>query len=254
MKRNTAVKGTIALCTAALIAPTAFADVGSLHQSMRGPSVDVLPNFGDRDIEPGDTFASAVGVFGAGGGALLYDGTPGPFAFGGTSSMGTNGISAGTGSITSSVTDLGNGQQQIVIEWFEDGGTPMLPQGGTLGGSPVTTISFEIDSANTGPDGINPLGNFEFKHLEDTPGVFLAGFELLDTLGNDLFGGTGSFFVNADGGDIGGVTFISAGANDLGNFGIAGGRATIVITKVPAPGALALLGIAGVIGSRRRRS
>jgi hypothetical protein len=150
------------------------------------------------------------------------------------------------------VTTVGN-LRTVTFSWDTDGAIAMLQAGDLLGGAPVTTLSFETGSANAGPNGLSDPDFIAFDHDPDaaTPGTFLASFDLLNATGGSIF--AGNWFVSAGATGISGRTFVTAGGADLATFNIGGGTATVRYFVVPAPSAMALLGLGGLVATRRRR-
>ena len=227
---------------------------GSAHASFTASATSLY----DHDLAPAptpvgpgaDTFGAAMTIFGGTFGQFYSDGGTNAFIadLGVPSSLGIG--DDGSGALPtrelmmdSVVNDLGGGTLEFVLTWsMADGGT-FLDAAATYGGDFVTQMGFEMGENNAPADLID--GTFS---------IVSSTFELLDGTGADLFGGTGTFFSSDNGGaGLSGVTFVQAGGADLAGFGIVAGVATITVT-VPAPGAVALLGLAGFVGRRRRRA
>ena len=224
----------------ALTSNLAFADITSTAFNPHG---DISLNGGITLDPVGDTFSNAIAGFGPGGGAFLTTGSPTTATFPGTESMGDS-LGGANVSVSSAIAVSGL-TETITLQWSTDDFSNLIPTGTTIGGGIVDTISFEMGEGNAGD---NPI-----EWSSPTPFTIDSSvFELLGAGGGVLF--TGEFFVTNTGSGFSGVTFIGAGGADLSGFGISGGRATIVVTKVPEPTSFALISLVGFgLAVRRRR-
>lgn len=170
----------------------------------------------------------------------------------GTSEPMTNALDRAS-TITSTVTTEGN-LRTITVTWITDNGGAMLLPGDRLNQQPIIGLSFELGRQNFDAGGIFDPMFRGFDHEEDAedPGEFLAEFTLLDTSGGTII--STNWFVNFDAAtdSIGGFVIITAGGQNLGNFGIGGGTATVRYF-IPTPGPAALFVLAGFAASSRRR-
>lgn len=203
-----------------------------------------------NSVEAVGTVDTALVAFSAGGGAFL--GGPLSHSVGTTQAMGA----AVNPNITTNIIDNGNGTRTLEATWFSSSGGPLFAAGTTIAGSPITSIQFELGRQNAGTDFFEFPGIGAIKHAVDAAsGAFLADFSLLDASGASIF--NGNFFVFGEIGGFSGIVSIGAGGADLGTFNIGGGvaRITFNVTDpvVPTPGAVALFGLAGLAGARRRR-
>jgi hypothetical protein len=236
------MKTTLLLAAVAGLASVASADV-VFTTSATGPT---LANsvFGARAT--GDTVDTGNFIFNAAGGVALNSAI---HTVGGSDAM-TNALSRPS-TVSSTVTTVGN-LRTVTFSWDTDGAIAMIQTGDLLGGAPITTLSFETGSVNAGPNGLSDPDFIAFDHAPAaTPGDFAASFNLLDATGGSIFAGT--WFVSAGATGIIGRTFLSAGNADLATFNIGGGTATVRYFVVPAPSAMALLGLGGLVATRRRR-
>jgi hypothetical protein len=194
----------------------------------------------------GSNFDGGITVFGPGGGAFLVGanltfpgGSTGPNPF----------VPGSDTSLTITSTPVGGGSEKLLISWSQIPlGTSLIPPGSLLGGAPITTIGFEIGSANFGGNGLEWTPSVPFT-------VDSVVFTLFDVGGGVLFTTPGiPAIVNPDG-SLGFAAFIGAGGADLSAFGIAGASVSITITEavIPEPSTFALLSFIGIIGSLRRR-
>jgi len=143
-----------------------------------------------------------------------------------------------------------------------DGGTP--PTGGFLGGGPGTSITgsngilASIDNSNTAGVTSGTGAADQTAAAAVATGIeFFIPFSVLGVSGQDV---KISAFVNGSGHDfvsnqvLGGI----GGGDNLGeprniDFSAIDGDQFFTVASVPAPGSLALLGIAALSGARRRR-
>jgi len=204
---------------------------------------------GTGALEGASTVDSALTGFSSAGGAFL--GGPLNHTVGTTQAMG----GAVNPNFSTTVIDNGNGTRTLEARWFTNTpGTALFGPGATIGGAIITDIGFELGEGNAGTDIFNFPGMGAIKHPDtNLDGVLEAAFTLLDANGASIFSGT--YFVTPGVGGFSGVVFINAGGADLGTFNIGGGlaRVTFNVTAIPTPGALALFGVAGLVGARRRR-
>jgi hypothetical protein len=118
----------------------------------------------------------------------------------------------------------------------------LAPAGFTVGGAPATNAGFFV-GANAGGPSVNIPGGAQ---------VIQATFEYFNLAGESqgLFNIT-SFapFTAGPDGTWNGNLGLNLGAGSAGGIG----SMRLEVLYVPAPGAIALLGMAGLLGSRRRR-
>lgn len=236
------MKSTLLLAAVAGLASVASANV-VFTTSATGPSI-ANSVFGARAA--GDTVETGNYIFNSAGGTALNEAV---HTVGGSDAM-TNALSRPS-TVSSTVTTVGN-LRTVTFSWDTDGAIAMLQAGDVLGGSPITTLSFEMGTTNSGTNGLLDPDFVSFDHAPSTtPGTFNAQFTLLDAAGASIF--AGNWFVSAGAEGISGRTFVGAGGADLAGFNIGGGTATVRYFVVPAPSAMALLGLGGLVATRRRR-
>ncbi len=212
-----------------------------------------------RSVSAG-TADTATAAFGPGGGAFLHNAV-------GAASPGETAAADAFGraetDMVVNITDLGddgNGNFTTLITWFAQSFDfltntntlqPYLPAGTTIGGQPVTDLEFSMG----GGDGVNFNSGLDF--LDITPGI-----QNVVDFGNALLttDGAGGFGALAVGGDFGirsgtqvtSGTIWGAGGADLSTFNVFGNQYFITYT-VPAPAGVAVLGLGGLVMTRRRR-
>lgn len=232
------------------LAAAAGAQLTATNGSELGYSLTPNQN-GQFEALNGDLVDTGIAVFGPGGGALLSD-------FDhviGTTQSAVSPLGINT-QVSSSVSDNGDNTNTLTISWLGLGAlgglTNLIPPGSGVGGDIIDTISFELGSANFGPNGFDDaLFDGVIAPDSNGDGTLEADFDLFDSTGGILFSGT--FFVTESATGFGGVIFIDAGGADLTGFDIAGGEARVTYAVIPAPGAAALLGLGGLVAVRRRR-
>ncbi len=238
---------TTSFTTAALA--IALASCGALAQSITVHDGAGLPPIGARAGGPrsadGDLYGTVISVFGDET-AFHLDSLPDVHIFGGTAFMGTSTLQSSRAfNVTTTENDLGGNVHEFVIEWATDDQGAFLPLPGAA--SPVYhTIGFEIGEGNA-PS--------ELIEWDPNPGFTItsATFEAFNLGGIDVLGGTGEFFASDNGGaGLSGSAFITSDL-DVSGLTISFARATITVSKVPAPGALSALAITGALATRRRR-
>lgn len=243
-----------ALAVTIVIGTAVHAELVATSSNPLGTSV-IEPS-GTHDAT-GDTYDEIVGVFDSVGGGALFSG-PNVHTFPGPETMGDNAFYVSpteSGSIIASQAPGGPNETIYTFEWTMDNPVALIPAGASPN-DPITTISFEMGTANSGGDYLqwDPVMPFVIKAPEAAPGTFAASFELLDLGGADLFGGAGSWFVDPLADGFFGRVFVSAGGADLSTFALAKGIATVTVTKIPEPATAWLLGLSclGLFGLRRK--
>jgi len=211
-------------------------------------------NFNNMPAGSGGTYSArdAAGVFGArmavfstAGGAFLDDATGGPAGanlhdFGLTQSMG---LGAGNNILISSTqTILPNGNQQIVFSVFTETGAAFVPAGATIGGATINAIQFDIGTPNAPADPVDFVSPIT---------VVSATFSIFTTAATS-FGPFASTATTPGGNSLTLRSGVSAGT-DITGFGVNRMDVTVEVTKIPAPASLALLGLGGLVATRRRR-
>ena len=118
----------------------------------------------------------------------------------------------------------------------------LAPSGFTVGGQPATSAGFFLGT-NAGGPAVNIPGGAQ---------VISAIFEAFNLAGESLGQSditSFAVFSSAPGGTWTGSLGLNLGAGSAGGIG----AMQLRVLYVPAPGAIALLGVAGLAGSRRRR-
>lgn len=196
----------------------------------------------------GDTVDLAVTGFetvGTVGGAFLYG--PHSHTLGTTSDQFTPGIDTSF-FLDSFVTTVGN-TRIVRIEmnsiFF---GRAIAAPGGTINGSPVNVVQFELGfNAGTDllndPDKIGPITNGTFEAIDDVSGPFFVGVLSVSDAGTSV-AVRGGVQVPA-GNDIFDPAVVGFEFNSL--------RLRFEYEIVPAPGGAAVLGVFGLAAARRRR-
>lgn len=198
-------------------------------------------NNNDRVL--GDTVNVAVTGFSTAGGAFLAG--PGTHTVGGNSVL--NGLAGLTASfnISSSVSDAG-GIRTLSISMTTIGGGAIGIPGLAVGGAPISSLFFELPDLNGGPD--------LFDDAQKV-GAAAGTFNLLGTGGATLFSAAAGIVDSGTSFSIG--NGISAGGANLFDPAAVGdiltGASWTVSYAIPAPGAAAMLALAGLGAARRRR-
>jgi hypothetical protein len=145
---------------------------------------------------------------------------------------------------------------QLEFSIRDDSATGFLPGGTTLGGTPINFMSQDMGTGNLGGDGVTFDGEV-LGYFSASMDVYV-GATLATT--DDFFASALSFAgLNNEGGSSYNDTVLLQGFNPPIGGSIAGFnidrlviRATVAVA-VPAPGSVALFGLAGLAGVRRRR-
>jgi len=133
--------------------------------------------------------------------------------------------------------------RSVIIEWStKSPSLPIVEVGSTLGGETITNLDFFFGTSSS------YFQDPDFRRVVSGSGTVFTS----SGPGNNSFG---LFTTELADGWFGGISFLSTGASqDVTGFGVHGYTATIVYEVVPTPGAaaLALAGLIGVMGVRRR--
>jgi hypothetical protein len=190
-------------------------------------------------------FGARMAVFSTAGGAFFDDasGPAGPnlHNFGLTESMGLS-VFGNNILISSTQTILPNGNQQIVFSVFTETGVAFVPVGATVGGATINAIQFDIGTPNAPADPVDFVSPIT---------VVSATFSIFTTAATS-FGPFASTTTTPGGNSLTVRSGVSAGT-DITGFGINRMDVTVEVTKIPAPASLALLGLGGLVATRRRR-
>jgi len=230
-----------ALLAIACTSATALADIQNITDFSHTTLQAGAPPYTPRDA--GGIFGARMAVFSPAGGAFYDDSTggagPNLQTFGVNESMGTFG--GRDIRIVSSQTLLGNGNQLISFDAFTADGNPFVANGSTVGGQIINALQFDIGTPNAPADPVDFNTNITIISSLFTVSSATTSF--------GPFPGTAAV-VGGNGMTV--RSGVSAGTN-ITTFGINRFHVEVEIQKVPAPGALALLGLGGLVATRRRR-
>lgn len=250
---------TMSITFVALAGLTAFAgaDINAINGSTLNGAEGLYDSLtttmtGFRSPVPGDTF-DARALLQDGTNAFFIDGAPDTHTFpnpagefAGTNSVGNPGNFFG---VLSAHTILGGGTEFIQVEManFQSNGTDLSawqPTPGLLSDNLIPYTSWRLDVGTiTGSDPIAWSSDFR---------IVDSGFTIFDSDLNSL--GTFALTVNGStANSLAGVAVVGLGGADIGGFDMASIQLFWEIEKVPAPGAMALLGLGGLVATRRRR-
>jgi len=181
----------------------------------------------------------------AGGGAAasIWGSATGGFGMAGSGNAGVGGWAGSNGALLSDITG-------VSFDWYRDAG-------GLSGGFRVSMYVYSPVSQG------DVSGYLQFDLMAQLPGQAGGQWE---GSGNILDGATGSAWYSADYGGsqyagykswndiktaLAGWSVYEIGIINDAGYSVA--IDNLAVSSVPAPGAFALLGVAGVVGSRRRR-
>ena len=197
------------------------------------------PETNSNQLVDGDTVNWAVTAFDSGGGGFLVGSQL--HTVGGSDFVAGGGPVAGV-TITTSVSTVAN-VRTLSISILTDGDTPIMQPGLTFSGvDPLNTIFFELPDLNGGPDLFDDANKI---------GVATGTFELLSTGGSVIFGAAAGIVDSGTSFSVGNGVGTGAGTDLFANV-ITGGRWEITYA-VPTPASAALLGLGGLVATRRRR-
>jgi hypothetical protein len=145
--------------------------------------------------------------------------------------------------------------QQLLVQWSNNTTNEGVTPGTGLNWTGLQSISFTITSTTGGAldltvasrDADDSATNRRLRWQNFTIGTGITNVTL--NVGSAYGGGT--FEQNANF-DVSAVNFVSLRSFGTGDFGAE--VSNFQYNMVPAPGALALLGVAGIVGARRRRA
>jgi hypothetical protein len=228
--------------------PLTFAAATALG-SVTGVSnyaANIVPNqprgYENRDAV--GVFGARMAVFSPAGGAFFDDATgaagPNLHNFGQNESMGAQ-FEGREVRISSSQSLLPNGNQLIHFEAFMADGGPFVPVGATVAGATINALQFDIGTPNAPADPVN----FNLP-------ITIVGAQFVVTNATTTFGPFAPLTASPNGNDLTVRAGVQAGTN-ITTFGINRFIIDVEVQKIPAPGALGLLGLGGLIAARRRR-
>ncbi len=229
----------IAVLALVCAAGSALADITNITNFQNLPGSQA--GYTQRDAS--GIFGARMAVFSAAGGAFYDDSTGGAGPdlqnFGVDQSMGM--FQGRDIRISSSMTILPNGNQQIIINAFTADGNPFVAPGTTLGGSTINALQFDIGTPNA------PADPIDFNSA-----ITIVSATFTVSSATQSFGPFNSLAASPNGNDLTLRSGVNAG-NDITGLGINRFTVTAEVTKIPAPGALALMGLGGLVATRRRR-
>lgn len=231
---------TVALLALACAGTTALADITNITNFAH----TTLTSGGYESRDASGTFGARMAVFSPAGGAFYDDSTGGAGAnnqnFGASESMGLFGTRDIR--IVSSQTLLTNGNQLISFDCFTADGLPFVPTGSTLAGQLINALQFDIGTPNA------PANPVDF----DTNITIISALFTVSSA-SATFGPFGSTATVVGGNGLTLRSGVSAGT-DITGFGLNRFHVEAEIQKtIPTPGAMALLGLGGLVVGRRRR-
>jgi hypothetical protein len=245
----------VALAGIASLTVSAGADITSLDGVILGQSEGTntrfgsISGFGPQSPVAGDTY-DARALLQDGINAFFIDDVPDNHAFGGVEAAGANfaGNAGDSFSIASLNTVLGGGTELVQVEManFSANGalSAWLPiPGNGPNGVPFTSWRMDMGSTAAGTDDIAWSNDFT---------IINSGFTAFDSTGASL----GTFALTLDtstANSMSGVAVIGLGGADIGGFDMASIQLFWEIEKIPAPGAVTLLSMVGLVSMRRRR-
>lgn len=202
-------------------------DVAPLIQD--GTSAFFLDTAGTANV----TMSAHPGaVVGSGGGNAFYPGS--------------------TGHVYTRVQDLGGGHLFIQANYFSTDASGnveiWVPTGATSSnGVPFTSWRFDVGTLGAGTDeidfgadtivSINATGQTVFDNTGASVGTFALSVD------NAVIGGS----------SVSGVGVVGLGGGDIGGFNVGEYALFWDVTITPAPSSIALLGLGGLVATRRRR-
>ncbi|MGH7242392.1 MAG: hypothetical protein ACREJD_03120 [Phycisphaerales bacterium] len=207
----------------------------------------------DRFVTPGDTFSAALlgqtTVAPAAGYVTATAGRVTSFTFGNNNAHGT--LISSNATVNMQSLDLGDvspGVRRIVVACFTTNTTNLWVNGITIGGNPMTQGRFDVGSTALGGNG---LAWNNLPGAATSVSIFSALWSPSNSFAAPI--ATSSALTNQG-------TLTNFGSNVVWN-GVVGFTGIISevdiimdITYVPAPGAVALIGLGGLIATRRRRA
>ena len=145
--------------------------------------------------------------------------------------------------------------QQLLVQWSNDSANEGVTPGTGLNWTGLQSISFTIYTTTGGAldltvasrDANDSATNRRLRWQNFTIGTGITNVTL--NVGSAYGGGT--FEQNANF-DVSAVNFVSLRSFGTGSFSAE--VSNLQYNMVPAPGAVALLGVAGIVGARRRRA
>ncbi len=171
------------------------------------------------------------------------------------SNAGGTGVSATNNNVAFTLARSGSSPSQIALNYQMSGG-------GVNNLSSIASMSIALSALNLNVPGGTAATGVEFEwQLQDENSNYMGTTQTLSTSGTSTFNLASADYVDP-GFDLTKVKYLSVAVSQVGGStsgsyvttSVSGTLSNFSYAAVPAPGALALLGAAGLVGARRRRN